>query len=170
MNISTDIETNKLHFDAVFCTERNFDLKKRELIIAGKESVLYMIDGFLRSDVLEKILEKFSSLREGEADFEKDFFEKNRGGDFFYLTTKGQKNYTDVSFPDNAYIIFCREDAGIPEEILVKNPDTCLRIPMRSEARSLNLSNTVAIVTYEVLRQWEFPDLQWEGQLTKYNW
>ena len=77
MNISTDIEANKLHFDAVFCTERNFDLKKRELIIAGKESVLYMIDGFLRSDILEKILEKFSSLREGEADFEKDFFEKN---------------------------------------------------------------------------------------------
>ncbi len=77
MNISTDIEANKLHFDAVFCTERNFDLKKRELIIAGKESVIYMIDGFLRSDILEKILEKFSSLREGEADFEKNFFEKN---------------------------------------------------------------------------------------------
>lgn len=77
MNISTDIEANKLHFDAVFCIERNFDLKKREFVIAGKESVLYMIDGFLRSDVLEKILEKFSSLREGEADFEKDFFEKN---------------------------------------------------------------------------------------------
>ena len=77
MNISTDIEANKLHFDAVFCTERNFDLKKRELVIAGKESVLYMIDGFLRSDILEKILEKFSTLREGEADFEKDFFEKN---------------------------------------------------------------------------------------------
>ena len=76
MNISTDIEANKLHFDAVFCTKRNFDLKKRELVIAGKESVLYMIDGFLRSDVLEKILEKFSSLKDGEADFEKDFFKK----------------------------------------------------------------------------------------------
>lgn len=99
-----------------------------------------------------------------------DFFEKNQGGSFFYLTTKGQKNYTDVSFPDNAYIIFGREDAGIPEEILVKNPDTCLRIPMREEARSLNLSNTVAIVTYEVLRQWNFPQLQWKGQLTKYEW
>lgn len=99
-----------------------------------------------------------------------EFFEKNKGGKFFYLTTKGQKSYTDVSFPDGAYIIFGREDAGIPEEILVKNPDTCLRIPMRGEARSLNLSNTVAIVTYEVLRQWGFPDLQWEGQLTKYTW
>ena len=99
-----------------------------------------------------------------------EFFEKNQDGKFFYLTTKGQKNYTDVNYPDGAYIIFGREDAGIPEEILVKNPDTCLRLPMRSEARSLNLSNTVAIVTYEVLRQWNFPDLQWEGQLTKYNW
>lgn len=99
-----------------------------------------------------------------------EFFEKNKGGSFFYLTTKGQKRYTDVSYPDNAYIIFGREDAGIPEELLVKNPDTCLRIPMREEARSLNLSNTVAIVTYEVLRQWDFPSLQWEGQLTKYSW
>ena len=55
MNISTDVEANKLHFDALFCTKRNFDLKKREMVIAGKNSVLYMIDGFLRSDVLEKI-------------------------------------------------------------------------------------------------------------------
>ncbi|MBE6899762.1 MAG: spore germination protein [Ruminococcaceae bacterium] len=77
MNISTDIEANKLHFDAVFCTERNFDLKKREMLIAGKKSVLYMIDGFLRSDVLERILEKLTELKEGEADFEKAFFEKN---------------------------------------------------------------------------------------------
>ena len=99
-----------------------------------------------------------------------EFFEKNKGGSFFYLTTKGRKLYTDISYPDGAYIIFGREDAGIPEEILVKNPDTCLRLPMRSEARSLNLSNTVAIVTYEVLRKWNFPDLLCEGQLTKYNW
>lgn len=99
-----------------------------------------------------------------------EFFEKNKGGSFFYLTTKGRKLYSDISYPDGAYIIFGREDAGIPEEILVKNPDTCLRLPMRSEARSLNLSNTVAIVTYEVLRKWNFPDLLCEGQLTKYNW
>ena len=76
MNISTDIEANKLHFDALFCTKRNFDLKKRELVIAGKKSVLYMIDGFLRSDVLEKILESLTKLKEGEADFEKEFFER----------------------------------------------------------------------------------------------
>ncbi len=99
-----------------------------------------------------------------------DFFEKNKGGKFFYLTTKGQKTFTDTEFPDGAYIIFGREDAGIPEEILVNNPVTSLRIPMRKEARSLNLSNTVAIVTYEVLRQWDYPDLLCEGQLTKFNW
>lgn len=99
-----------------------------------------------------------------------EFFEKNKGGEFFYLTTKGQKTFTDTAFPDNAYIVFGREDAGISEDILVKNPGTSLRIPMRKQARSLNLSNTVAIVTYEVLRQWNYPDLLCEGQLTKYEW
>lgn len=99
-----------------------------------------------------------------------EFFEKNKDGSFFYLTTKGQKTFTDISFPENCYIIFGREDAGIPEEILYKNPGTSLRIPMREEARSLNLSNTVAIVTYEVLRQWGYPELLCEGQLTKYTW
>ncbi|MBQ7874181.1 MAG: spore germination protein [Oscillospiraceae bacterium] len=75
MNISTDIEKNKLHFDAIFCTERNFDLKKRELSFAGKSAVLYMIDGFLRSDVLERILAEFTFLKEGDADSEKEFLE-----------------------------------------------------------------------------------------------
>ena len=76
MMISTDIEANKLYFDALFCTNRNFDLKKREMMIAGKSAVFYMIDGFLRSDVLEKILEKLTSLEEGDAKFEKEFFER----------------------------------------------------------------------------------------------
>lgn len=76
MNISTDIETNKLHFDALFCTGRNFDLKKREIVFAEKSAVLYMIDGFLRSDILEKILSKLVSLKAGEADYEKEFFEE----------------------------------------------------------------------------------------------
>ena len=75
MNISTDLETNKLHFDAVFCTARNFDLKKRELAFAGKKAVLYMIDGLLRSDVLERILAEFSFLKKGDAEFEEEFFE-----------------------------------------------------------------------------------------------
>lgn len=99
-----------------------------------------------------------------------DFFEKNKNGEFFYFTTKGQHIYSDVSFPENAYIVFGREDAGLPEELLKDNPDRCLRMPMIGDARSLNLSNTVAIATYEVLRQWGFPELLCQGELTKYNW
>ena len=75
-----------------------------------------------------------------------------------------------MSFPENAYIVFGREDAGLPEELLRDNPDTCLRMPMIGDARSLNLSNTVAIAAYEVLRQWGFPELLCQGQLTKYDW
>ncbi|MBR5437707.1 MAG: tRNA (uridine(34)/cytosine(34)/5-carboxymethylaminomethyluridine(34)-2'-O)-methyltransferase TrmL [Clostridia bacterium] len=99
-----------------------------------------------------------------------DFFEKNKGGSFFFLTTKGKKIYTEVEFPENTYILFGREDAGLPEELLKDHEDTCLRIPMVGDARSLNLSNTAAIVTYEILRQWNYPDLLCEGQLTKFTW
>jgi tRNA (cytidine/uridine-2'-O-)-methyltransferase len=99
-----------------------------------------------------------------------DFFEKNKDGNFFYFTTKGQHIYSDVSFPENSYIVFGREDAGLPEELLKDNPDNCLRMPMIGDARSLNLSNTVAIATYEVLRQWGFPELLCQGQLTRYEW
>lgn len=99
-----------------------------------------------------------------------DFFEKNIGGNFFYFTTKGKHVHSDVGYPDNAYLIFGREDAGLPEELLYKNPDSCVRIPMRNSLRSLNLSNSVAIAVYEVLRQWDYPDLSREGKLTKYEW
>ena len=100
----------------------------------------------------------------------RDFFDKNKDGKFFYFTTKGQHIYSDVSFPENSYIVFGREDAGLPEDLLKANPDTCLRMPMIGDARSLNLSNTVAIATYEVLRQWGFPELLCSGELTKYSW
>lgn len=98
-----------------------------------------------------------------------DFFSKN-SGNFYYFTTKGKNTYSDVSFPDGCYLVFGREDAGLPESLLVKNPDTCLRIPMRPRLRSLNLSNSVAIAVYEALRQWDFPDLASEGRLTEYSW
>lgn len=98
-----------------------------------------------------------------------DFFSKN-SGNFYYFTTKGKNTYSDTSFPDNCYLIFGREDAGLPESLLVENPNTCLRIPMRPRLRSLNLSNSVAIAVYEVLRQWDFPDLANEGKLTQYEW
>lgn len=103
-------------------------------------------------------------------DSTEDFFEKNKGGKFFYFTTKGQKIFTETEFPENCYIVFGREDAGLPESLLKENPETSLRIPMIDEARSLNLSNTVAIATYEILRQWNYPSLLCEGQLTKYTW
>lgn len=98
-----------------------------------------------------------------------DFFEKNCGP-YYYFTTKGQHIYSDQSYPDKAYLIFGREDAGLPEELLVQNPDFCVRVPMISEARSLNLSNTVALAAYEVLRQWGFPELLVSGKLTKFEW
>ena len=99
-----------------------------------------------------------------------DFFEKNPDGNFFYFTTKGRKTYSDVKYPNNSYLVFGREDRGLPEELLYRNPESCVRIPMRNELRSLNLSNSVAIAVFEVLRQWDFPDLNREGKLTKYTW
>lgn len=98
-----------------------------------------------------------------------DFFVENQGN-YFFFTTKGKNTYCDISFPDNSYLIFGREDAGLPESLLVQHPDNCLRIPMRPRLRSLNLSNSVAIAVYEVLRQWDFPELASEGKLTNYDW
>ena len=97
------------------------------------------------------------------------FYEKN-SGEYFYFTTKGRSVHSDVEYPDNSYLIFGREDRGIPEEILYHNENHCVRIPMRNNLRSLNLSNSVAIGVYEVLRQWGYPELSTEGKLTKYNW
>ncbi len=99
-----------------------------------------------------------------------DFYAKNAGGKFYYFTTKAQNRYTDVKYEDNCFIIFGREDKGIDEDILVKNKDTCVRMPMLPRLRSLNLSNTVAIATYEILRQWDFEGLEDTGHLTRYEW
>ena len=99
-----------------------------------------------------------------------DFLEKNPGAKIYMATTKGQHVYTEVNYEPDCYIMFGKESAGIPEEILVKNPDTCIRIPMLSEIRSLNLSNSVAVVLYEALRQNHFSSMKLEGQLTKYEW
>ena len=99
-----------------------------------------------------------------------DFFDKTKGGRYFYSTTKGQHVYSDVEFLDNDYILFGKETKGLPEELLYKNPDYCIRIPMIDEARSLNLSNSVAIVVYEALRQHGFEHLKNAGELTKFTW
>lgn len=101
-----------------------------------------------------------------------DFFEKNRGGRFFYFSTKAVRTHSDVSYPDGCYIVFGKETAGLPERLLHDNPESCVRIPMinNSDARSLNLSNSVAVGVYEVLRQWGYPELKTKGKLTQYEW
>ena len=99
-----------------------------------------------------------------------DFFEKNSGGNFYYFSTKAPQKYTDILYPDNCYIVFGKETKGLPEKLLYENPDTTVRIPMISQARSLNLSNSAAIAAYEILRQWDFPELQNNGRLREYEW
>lgn len=99
-----------------------------------------------------------------------DFFEKNKGGRFFYSTTKALNTYADVQFNDGDFILFGKETKGLPEELLKANKEYSIRIPMIDEARSLNLSNSVAIVVYEALRQTDFNQLKREGSLTKFSW
>ena len=99
-----------------------------------------------------------------------DFFARNPDGAFFYFTTKGRQTYTEVAYPDNAYLVFGREDKGLPEPLLKENPSRCVRLPMRPTLRSLNLSNTVAIGAYEVLRQCNFPEMEMEGELHTMRW
>ncbi len=99
-----------------------------------------------------------------------EFFEKNPDGAFYFFTTKAQHRHTDVSYPDNAYLFFGKETAGLPEKLLFEHPDSCVRIPMMNECRSLNLSNSVAIGVYEVLRQWDFTELSCSGELRNYSW
>ncbi len=99
-----------------------------------------------------------------------DFFAKNAGGHFYFFSTKGTHVYSDVRFPDNSFLLFGKETRGLPEHVLMQHPDETLRIPMIDEARSLNLSNSVAVAAYEVLRQWGFPELQNRGELHRHKW
>ena len=96
-----------------------------------------------------------------------DFFSRT-DGEYFYFTTKGKQLHSDIKYPDNCFLIFGREDKGLPEKLLHDNYERCVRIPMRPALRSLNLSNSVAIGVYEVLRQWDYPELSSEGSLTQY--
>lgn len=99
-----------------------------------------------------------------------EFLEKNPNAKIYMATTKAKHVYTQVSYGPDDFIMFGKESAGIPEEILVNYEDTCIRIPMIGEIRSLNLSNSVAIVLYEALRQNEFSHMQMEGKLHKLCW
>lgn len=99
-----------------------------------------------------------------------DFLKKNPGAKIYMATTKSKQVYTEVAYEEDCFIMFGKESAGIPEEILLDNKETCIRIPMLDDIRSLNLSNSVAIVLYEALRQNEFVNFQMEGQLHRYEW
>ena len=99
-----------------------------------------------------------------------EFLEINKDANLFYFTTKAQKAHSDEVYPENAFLLFGKETKGLPEELLIKNPERCVRIPMRDTIRSLNLSNSVAIAVYEVLRQWDYPELVNFGQLHNYKW
>lgn len=99
-----------------------------------------------------------------------EFLEKNPNSRIYMATTKAKHVYTEVSYEPDCYIMFGKESAGIPEEILVDYEETCIRIPMSEKIRSLNLSNSAAIVLYEALRQNQFTNMQLEGELHMLHW
>lgn len=99
-----------------------------------------------------------------------EFLEKNPGAKVYYATTKAARIYTEVAYETDCYIMFGKESAGIPEEILVEHADTAVRIPMIGDIRSLNLSNSAAIILYEALRQHGFDHMQLEGRLHRLSW
>jgi tRNA (cytidine/uridine-2'-O-)-methyltransferase len=99
-----------------------------------------------------------------------DFLEKNPGAKIYMATTKAKRVYTEVSYEPDCYIMFGKESAGIPEEILVDHEETAVRIPMIGDIRSLNLGNSVAIVLYEALRQNGFEEMNLQGELHRLRW
>lgn len=100
------------------------------------------------------------------------FLQKNGEEELFFFSTKAQKIYSQIKYPENSFLVFGKETAGLPEELLKENPERCIRFPMikNSDARSLNLSNAAAIGAYEVLRQWNFPNLLCSGKARSFDW
>ena len=94
-----------------------------------------------------------------------DFHQKNPDAEIYYFSKKAKRVYSDIAYPDNVYLMFGKETKGIPEDVLKAHEERCVRMPMREGLRSLNLSNTVAIAAYEVLRQHDFEDLCTKGKL-----
>ena len=116
------------------------------------------------------IQEKYMALPVLTDDDWEDFKAKNPDAKVYMATTKAKKTHTQVNYEPDCYIMFGKESAGIPEEILVENEENCVRIPMGHDIRSLNLSNSVAVVLYEALRQNDFLGLETEGNLHRLNW
>ena len=111
------------------------------------------LDYFPLSNI--KVVDSFDEIRK-----------ENQNAIFYFASTKSKKTYADVSYPDGCFVVFGKESYGLREDLLKANYDNCIRVPMKSDARSLNLSNTVAIITYEALRQQNFGELQNYGELT----
>ncbi|MBQ8339328.1 MAG: tRNA (uridine(34)/cytosine(34)/5-carboxymethylaminomethyluridine(34)-2'-O)-methyltransferase TrmL [Clostridia bacterium] len=99
-----------------------------------------------------------------------DFYTRHPDAEIYYFSTKAQHTHTDVTYPEEVFLMFGKESAGLPEELLLQNASHTVRIPMRDTLRSLNLSNAAAIAVYEVLRQQNFAGLREDGALTKYDW
>jgi tRNA (cytidine/uridine-2'-O-)-methyltransferase len=136
-----------------------FKIDDRKLKRAGLD-YWHLLDISHYSDIAE-----FFSVVTGGALPAEDRAPDTSGYDFYYFTTKARRIYTEPGYKDNAYIFFGSETKGLDEALLYKNPDQCVRFPMLSGARSLNLSNAVAVGVFEVLRQWGFPELQNFGKL-----
>ncbi|MCR5201731.1 MAG: tRNA (uridine(34)/cytosine(34)/5-carboxymethylaminomethyluridine(34)-2'-O)-methyltransferase TrmL [Lachnospiraceae bacterium] len=146
----------------------------RSCVATGARLHLIEPMGFLINDKMIKRagLDYWDDLDVTVYDCLEDFYEKNPEAPLkmYFATTKGKHIYSDASYEEDSYIMFGKESAGIPEEILSENPDKCIRIPMLSEIRSLNLSNSVAIVLYEALRQLDFKGFETEGELHRLTW
>lgn len=134
---------------------------------AGTDTILHLIRplGFSTDDKMLKRagLDYWEFVKIAYYDSLEEFYEKNSGGSFFYITKFGQKTFTGFDYSDvnkDYYFVFGRETTGLPAEVREKNEDTCLRIPMNENIRSLNLSNTAAILIYEALRQQNYPNLK----------
>lgn len=138
------------------------------------DSVLHLIKplGFVIDDKHLKRagLDYWPKLKYFVYESYEDFLAKNPDAKIFYATTKAKRCYSDVSFGPDDFIMFGKESAGIPEEILVDNEPTCIRIPMWGDIRSLNLGNSVAVILYEALRQNGFGELNRQGELHRLSW
>lgn len=131
---------------------------------------LYLVKplGFLLDDKHFKRagLDYFDLANVEVVDSFEEIYEKNKDKTFYFASTKSKHTYTEVSYPNDCFIVFGKESFGLRESLLKEHYETCIRIPMIGEARSLNLSNSVAIIVYEALRQNKFFELQEFGELT----
>ena len=144
-----------------------FSGAKSKVFYAKQQQSLGELDGYIEEMVSgQKVVKVFNH----EQASLQEFLEKNPGAKIYMATTKGRHVYTEVNYEPDCYIMFGKESAGIPEEILIQHPDECIRIPMIGDTRSLNLSNSAAIVLYEALRQNNFDHMRLAGELHRLHW